>query len=154
NADIELSDGSFQVVPRRRDRGHEMPIDNFFRSLAEEHKSRAIGVVLSGTLSDGALGLRAIKAEGGVTFAQDEQSAKLHDMPRAAIAAGSVDFIFPPEKIALELIQMGKHPYIRPAPQAQAEEPRIEGTDHQRVLAILRTTTGVDFSNYRQTTVK
>ncbi len=153
NADIGLVDGSFRVTKRSTARGREMPIDHFMRSLAEQYKSRAIGVVLSGSLSDGALGLRAIKAEGGVTFAQDEASAKFKDMPRSAIAAGSVDFVHPPEKIALELVHIARHPYIRPIP-ALAPEPRVEGTDHQRVLHILRTTTGVDFSNYRQTTVK
>src|SRR5215472_7144240 len=131
-----------------------MPIDHFFKSLAEQYRSRAIGVVLSGTLSDGALGLRAVKAEGGVTFAQDESSTKFGDMPRAAIAAGSVDFVFPPEKIAAELAQMGKLPYIAPERPAAPEEELIEGTDHQRILAMLRAASGVDFSHYRQTTVK
>jgi two-component system CheB/CheR fusion protein len=154
NADIAVVDGSFRVSRRNGKQDRFMPIDSFFRSLAQRYRSRAIGIVLSGTLSDGALGLRAIKAEGGVTFAQDERSAKFPEMPRAAIAAGSVDFIYPPEKIASELVQMGKHPYIRPAPQAPEAEPRIEGPDHQRILALLRTATGVDFSGYRQTTVK
>ena len=132
-----------------------MPIDHFMLSMAEQYKSRAIGVVLSGTLSDGAHGLRAIKAEGGVTFAQDEASARFKDMPRAAIAAGAVDFVHPPEKIALELVHMARHPYIRPVPAEVPEFPvAVEGSDHRRVLHILRTTTGVDFSNYRQTTVK
>src|SRR5262249_3386718 len=106
NADIGLVDGSFKVVPRPKERGRDLAIDHFMRSLADQYKTRAIGIVLSGTMSDGALGLRAIKAEGGVTFAQEEESAKFHDMPRAAIAAGAVDFIFPPEKIAEELARM------------------------------------------------
>ena len=83
--DIGLLDGTFRVTPRERTHGREMPIDAFFHSLAETYGSRAIGVVLSGTLSDGALGVRSIKAEGGVTFAQEEGSAKFQDMPRAAI---------------------------------------------------------------------
>ena len=152
--DIGLIDGSFQVVARKRVGGREMPIDAFFRSLAESYMGLAIGVVLSGTLSDGALGLRAIKAEGGVTFAQEEGSAKFPDMPRAAIAAGSVDFVFPPEKIAQELARIGKHPYARSTVVAAAEQGVAHGSDHQRILSILRSTTGVDFSHYRQTTVK
>jgi two-component system CheB/CheR fusion protein len=80
-----------------------MPIDFFFRSLAEDQESRAIGVVLSGSASDGTLGLQAIKAHGGVTFAQDEATAKYSAMPRSAVAAGSVDFVLPPELIAREL---------------------------------------------------
>ena len=153
NAEIGVVDGSFRVTKARNGRRPEMPIDHFLESLAERHKSRAIGVILSGSLSDGALGLRAIKAEGGVTFAQDEESAKFPDMPRAAIAAGAVDFVYPPDRIARELVQIGKHPYIRPAPSA-APEPHIETTDHQHVMNLLRGMTGVDFSNYRQTTVE
>ncbi len=154
-ADIELRDGSFELVPRSTSRGRQTPIDFFFRSLADQYKSRAIGVVLSGTLSDGALGLRAIKAEGGVTFAQDENSAKFPDMPRAAIAAGAVDFVFPPEGIATELARMGRHPYVRPsAPAPAAEEEPAGEKDHRQILALLRRVTGVDFSHYRQTTVK
>ncbi len=149
NADIGLVDGSFRVTKRSTARGREMPIDHFMRSLAEQYKSRAIGVVLSGSMSDGALGLRAIKAEGGVTFAQDEASAKFKDMPRSAIAAGSVDFVHPPEKIALELVHIARHPYIRPIP-ALAPEPRGRGhrsparaqhssDDHRRRLLELST---------------
>ena len=153
DADIGLVDGFFRLTKRVAGRGREMPIDHFMLSLAEQYKSRAIGVVLSGTMSDGALGLRAIKSEGGITFAQDEASARFKDMPRAAIAAGSVDFVHPPDRIALELVQLAKHPYIRPIP-VPAPDPLAEATDHQRVLRILRTTTGVDFTNYRQTTIK
>jgi two-component system, chemotaxis family, CheB/CheR fusion protein len=153
-ADIELSDGSFRVQPRASERGRELPIDHFLRSLAEQYKSRAVGVVLSGTLSDGALGLRAIKAEGGMTFAQDEASAKFRDMPRAAIAAGAVDFILPPEKIAVELARMAKHPYVRPVFAASPEPAAEGGPDHRRLLKLVLSATGVDFTNYRQTTVR
>ncbi len=154
NAGIGLVNGIFNVVPRPRVRGREMPIDYFFNSLAEQYKSRAIGVVLSGTLSDGALGLRAIKSEGGVTFAQDQKSARFQDMPRAAIAAGSVDFVLPPETIARELARMGQHPYVRLAARKAAEKPVPKGSDHQKILAMLRVATGVNFSGYRQTTIK
>ncbi len=153
-ADIGLSNGSFRVQPRAKERGRELPIDHFLRSLAEHYKSRAVGVVLSGSLSDGALGLRAIKAEGGVTFAQDEASAKFRDMPRAAIAAGAVDFVLPPEKIAVELARMAKHPYVRPVAAAAPEPPLEDGPDHRRLLKLVQSATGVDFTNYRQTTVR
>ncbi|MEK7407284.1 MAG: chemotaxis protein CheB, partial [Acidobacteriota bacterium] len=76
NADMVITDGVLRLTPRSTTRGLHMPIDHFLRSLAEEKKSRAIGVILSGSSSDGALGLAAIKAEGGITFAQDEESAK------------------------------------------------------------------------------
>jgi two-component system CheB/CheR fusion protein len=154
NTEITLYDGSFKVNPRPKERGRELGIDHFMRSLAEKYKARAIGIVLSGTMSDGALGLRAIKAEGGLTFAQAEDTAKFYDMPRAAIAAGAVDFVYPPEKIAEELARMGRHPYVRPAAQTQEGAGDIEAADHAKILSILRSTTGVDFTNYRQTTVK
>ncbi|HSQ05693.1 MAG TPA: CheR family methyltransferase, partial [Burkholderiales bacterium] len=86
-------------------------IDAFFESLAEDQRERAIGVILSGTATDGTLGLEAIKAEGGITFAQDE-SAKYDSMPRNAVAAGCVDFILAPENIAKELARIAKHPYV------------------------------------------
>ncbi len=154
NTEITLDDGVFRVEPRPRGRGHELAIDHFLRSLAEQYKGRAIGVVLSGTMSDGALGMRAIKAEGGLTFAQTEESARFYDMPRAAIAAGAVDFVFPPEKIAQELARMGRHPYVWPTRSEDQPEQKVEGPDHGKILMILRKATGVDFTNYRQTTIR
>ena len=92
-----------------------MTIDFFFRSLAEEQGNRAIGVILSGTATDGTLGAEAIKAEGGITFAQDEKSAKYAGMPQSAVNAGCVDFVLSTEKIASELERIAKHPFISSA---------------------------------------
>src|SRR5579863_2199231 len=92
NADIQISGGMLQLTLRRAPKGHHLPIDHFFRSLAEDKGSGAIGVVLSGTASDGTLGLQAIKAQGGITFAQDPETAKFDGMPTNAITAGCVDF--------------------------------------------------------------
>src|SRR5262249_61332102 len=86
-------------------------IDFFFESLAQDQCERAIGVILSGTATDGTVGLEAIKAEGGITFAQDE-SAKYQSMPHSAVAAGCVDFVLSPANIAKELAGIAKHPYI------------------------------------------
>lgn len=102
NTDMTISDGVLGLKPRTEVRGHHMPVDHFFHSLAEDQKENAIGVILSGTASDGALGLRAIKAEGGITFAQDEKSAKYGGMPHSAVVAGAVDLVLPPEGIAKE----------------------------------------------------
>src|SRR5439155_20330025 len=102
----------FTVVPRPAERGAPAPIDAFFRSLATGRAASAVGIVLSGSMSDGALGLKAIKAAGGLTFAQSEESASHPEMPRAAIACGAVDFILPPEEIALELTRAARHPYV------------------------------------------
>ena|ERR1700694_1461328 len=100
---MEILKGRLQLTPRKKGGGLHLPIDFFMRSLAEERKRRAVGVVLSGTGSDGTLGLAAIKAEGGVTFAQTAESAKYDGMPRSAIASGCVNFLTA-EEIAQELV--------------------------------------------------
>src|SRR5438128_2597888 len=113
---ISLVDGVLKLSPREAFGGQYMPIDYFMRSLAHDQKQRAIGVVLSGTASDGALGLQEIKGEGGITFAQDEKSAQYSGMPQAAVAAGGVDFVMPPLEIAKELTRIGKHSYVHVNP--------------------------------------
>src|SRR5882672_11031325 len=97
--------------PRAQTVGAHRSIDFFFESLAQDQHEQAIGVVLSGAASDGTLGLEAIKAEGGITFAQND-SAKHDSMPRSAITAGCVDFVFAPETIAKELARLAKHPFV------------------------------------------
>jgi chemotaxis methyl-accepting protein methylase/signal transduction histidine kinase/chemotaxis response regulator CheB len=115
NTSMEISKGGLKLRPRsEQKRGAQHSIDSFFESLAHERCERAIGVVLSGTASDGTLGLEAIKAEGGITFAQDE-SAKFDSMPRNAIAAGCVDFVLSPEAIAKELARIAQHPMVASA---------------------------------------
>src|SRR5216683_6427267 len=112
NVDMTISQGILRLTPRTETRGHHMPIDRFLRSLAEDKGSNAIGVILSGTASDGTLGLAAIIGRGGITFAQDEKSAKYDGMPKSAIATGCVDFVLPPEAIAKELAKICEHPYV------------------------------------------
>src|SRR6266849_5363874 len=115
--------------------------------LTEDQGHKAIGVILSGTATDGTLGLEAIKAEGGITFAQDD-TAQHNSMPRSAIAAGCVDFVLPPDEIAQEIARIARHPYVAPAAEADVAEPTLG-----RVLEQLRFTTGVDFSNYKRNTL-
>ncbi|HKD11271.1 MAG TPA: chemotaxis protein CheB, partial [Thermoanaerobaculia bacterium] len=154
-ATMSMVDGSFQLVPRPGpQRGRDMLIDYFFRSLADQLKSRAIGIILSGALSDGALGLRAIKAEGGMTFAQEESTAKFHDMPRAAVSSGAVDFVLPPKKIAEELARLARHPYVGVIAAPEREILGEALPDQAKIFQMLRSATGVDFSNYRQTTIR
>jgi chemotaxis response regulator CheB len=114
NTTLTIAGGVLQLAPRGEARGPHLPIDLFLKSLAEDQRSAAIGVVLSGTGSDGTLGLAEIKAAGGITFAQDKESAKHDGMPRSAAASGSVDFILPPHEIARELARIGRHPYLAP----------------------------------------
>ena len=111
NTDLVARDGALHLKARQA--GPHMPVDCFFRSLAEVHGNKAIGVVLSGSASDGSQGLTAIKAAGGITFAQDPESARYDGMPRSAIRSGCVDFVLPPEGIARELVELRKHPYLR-----------------------------------------
>jgi two-component system CheB/CheR fusion protein len=107
NVGISIAAGVLRLAARPVGAAGLRPIDSFFRSLAEDQKARAIGIVLSGTLSDGTLGLKAIKTEGGITFAQDEQSAIHSGMPHSAIASGCVDFVLTPEQIAQKLATLG-----------------------------------------------
>ena len=107
NKDLTVDRGVLRLANLRS--GH-MPIDNFFSSLAKDRQEKAIGVILSGTASDGTRGLKAIKGFGGITFAQDQKSAKYTGMPMSAVASGYVDFVLPPQQIAHQLQRLAQHP--------------------------------------------
>src|SRR6266851_3694633 len=152
NADMTIGGGVFALTPRAKV-DHYKPIDHFFSSLAQEQGGRAIGVVLSGTGSDGTLGLRAIKAEGGITFVQDAKSAKHPGMPQSAAAVA--DFVLPPAGIARELARISGHAYVNQAlPSPTGAGPPEDGADVSAVLRVLRTATGVDFSQYKPASVR
>ena len=140
--------GALQLLPREG-RGLHRPVDQFFRALAEDQRHQAIGVVLSGTATDGTLGLEAIKAEGGITFAQDA-TAQHEGMPHSAIASGCVDFVLPPDEIAREIVRIGQHPYA--VPEAEARETDDEPNLAQ-VVQLLHHATGVDFTHYKFNTL-
>jgi two-component system CheB/CheR fusion protein len=155
DADPTIAQGALRLAPRAPTPGSHMPIDRFLRSLADECGSGAIGVILSGTSSDGSAGLEAVKAAGGVTFAQDRASAKFTAMPQAAAATGCVDFVLPPQRIAAELVRIGRHPYLADAAGTEAEPtPAGEEEPFGAILTLLRGATGIDFSLYRETMVK
>jgi two-component system CheB/CheR fusion protein len=149
---LSLSDGTLRADARVA--GQNLPVDHFLRSLAEERNSRAIGIVLSGTASDGTLGLKAVKAEGGITFAQEPSSAKFDGMPRSAIAAGVVDFVLTPEEIAKRLVRLAQHPYVALTSE-QADEPAVatEGA-LERIFRLLRTVARNDFTHYKPATIR
>ncbi len=152
NADMSMVDGLLHLAARKAPAGRHLPIDYFFHSLAAARGPRATGVILSGTASDGTEGIKAIKAAGGATFAQDPESAKFDGMPRNAIATGCVDFVLPPERIARELAHLVQHPFAGPldaVPSLPAQE-----QDWVRLFRILRTAFGVDFSLYKKSTLK
>ncbi|MDD5109235.1 MAG: chemotaxis protein CheB [Candidatus Omnitrophica bacterium] len=154
NANISISGGKL-MLSRRADRDFKhMPIDYFFRSLAEDKGNKSIGVILSGTATDGTLGSEAIKSAEGIVLAQDEKSAKYFDMPRSAINAKCVDFISSPKKIAAELERMARHPYLSHTWPVKTEESLIikdEGLDS--VFNLLHLVKGLDFTYYKAPTI-
>jgi two-component system CheB/CheR fusion protein len=155
NAGLTFSEHALRLAPREAIAELRMPIDGFLHSLAESGKNRAIAVILSGTGSDGALGLEAIKSQGGITFAQDENSAKFRDMPKNAVATGCVDFVLAPEGIARELARIGRHPYlIRPDMPESKNSSDETAEDLSELFKLMQHATKVDFSIYRRTNVE
>jgi PAS domain S-box-containing protein len=154
NTHMTISRAILALAPRSEAPGQHRPVDHFLTSLAEDRGSRAIGVILSGTASDGTLGLKAIKAEGGITFAQNE-TAKYDGMPRSAIGSGHVDFILSPERIARELAKIGRHPYVVPIQTLEAQTLPKEGGDNlKRIFRLLLRSRGVDFTYYKHSTIE
>src|SRR5881296_504482 len=152
---MTIVEGVLNLAPRSADRGPHMPIDHFLRSLAEDMRSRAIAIILSGSASDGALGLKAVKAEGGITFAEAPQLAKFDSMPRSAVASGAVDFVLPPKGIAQELTRIARHPYLSEAAAPPSPAPLGVGFSAlDQILQMLLKNSGVDFGQYRQTTIR
>jgi two-component system CheB/CheR fusion protein len=149
---LTIEEGMLRTVPRAGAGARNMPVDLFLLALAKERQNMAFGVILSGTASDGTLGTRAIKAEGGITFAQDPSSAKFDGMPRSAIASGAVDFVLPPEEIAKQLVKLSRHPYLYNETLAPRES-AADTADLDRILVRLRTVTGIDFTHYKQNTI-
>src|ERR1700712_861071 len=167
---IHLEQDHFYVIPSNKivkaedgilkldaldDKRHKVKvIDLFFSSLAVVHQSFAVGVVLSGTLNDGALGLQVIKSYGGITFAQDEGSAAFDSMPKSAVSTGAVDFILPPAKIAERIISIN-HPFHSDYSKKEIKNtvPQQDEDIFRQLLTVLRVRRGVDFSYYKQGTL-
>jgi two-component system CheB/CheR fusion protein len=177
NTCMEIAGGVLKLRPREKAPGGHRSIDVFFESLAQDLREWAIGVILSGTATDGTRGLEMIKAEGGFTFAQDD-SAKFDSMPRSAIAAGCVDRVLGPKGIAIELARIANHPFIaerltqpsiqvspsktsghgKAASETSREESgppiTLEEQGFKKILQLLRTHRGVDFSLYKPNTIQ
>ena len=213
NVGMTIASGVLKLTPRSRGSGIFMSVDTFLLSLATERGNKAIGVVLSGADGDGSRGLAAIKAAGGITFAQSEASAQVSNMPNTAVATGQVDFILTPQKIAQKIAEISRHPYIvdrsndtstelsgagvdpepfdgvdpersgraqgpgsgrdqgpgsgrdrgpgsrrdrePPGKKSIASEEAIKNKDAiATIYSLLRVATGVDFTHYKQTTLK
>ncbi|HSO84493.1 CheR family methyltransferase [Thiocapsa sp.] len=153
NCSLGLHHRRLLVLPRQEDRGLHLPVDSFLQTLADDLGPKAIGVVLSGTGSDGTHGLKAIKAAGGMTFAQDRQSAEHYGMPGSAIAAGCVDLVMAPPEMACELARIARHPYLRQSLRKIADLPGGNEEDLGKIFMMLRTHTGNDFSFYKRDTI-
>jgi two-component system, chemotaxis family, CheB/CheR fusion protein len=151
---LTLRGGILHIEKPAKDR-HPRTIDRFFHSLATDQKNRAIGVVLSGADSDGALGLKAIKGEGGIALVQTPDSAAHGWMPRSSIAADHVDLVIPPAEIAAELGRLG-HQFSRPevrSLEVGAASPEGEQS-FQKILQLLRASSGLDLRQYKPETVR
>jgi two-component system, chemotaxis family, CheB/CheR fusion protein len=159
NYDVILEKRRLRLVSRPGSERVHMPIDHFFQSLATEEKERAIGVVLSGTGTDGTLGLRAIKEADGLTYAESDATAKYFAMPNSAILAGCVDAVRSAKDIAEELGGIVRHPYVREKPIPDAQEVSFGGFPEKadaltKLFYIVRQRTGVNFANYKHTTIR
>jgi len=150
--DISIMHGALHCSEPTPHRGPPLPIDHFFRSLAQDQAERAVGIVLSGTGSDGTLGLKEIKAAGGMVIVQDPRQASYDQMPRNAIDTGLIDYVCRVEEMPKELVSYLKHPYVQ-VPAAQEGERKLE-SQLQRIFLIIRTETGHDFSHYKRNTIK
>ncbi len=147
---LSIVDGKLRLVKQDKNKGHiTHSIDYFLSSLAPLYQQNSIGILLSGTGTDGTMGMMAIKAEGGITFAQDE-SAKYQDMPHHAATMGYVDFVMNPEKIAQELALLIKHPYAVTSPN---EFTAYNKNELNKIHMIMNSKRGVDFSLYKQSTI-
>jgi len=149
-ADLALHQGALVLFTRRDEPGRlHLPIDFFLRSLAAERGNRAIGVILSGTASDGTEGLKAIKGEDGITLVQEPTTAKFDGMPRSALDAGVVDFSLPVPALARELVRLSRHPYVA----GRVLAPEEDEATRAKIFTLVRSAVGVDFGEYKTPTV-
>lgn len=151
NKDMSMLHGVLYLLDPVTPRGLRLPIDFFFRSLADDQQERSIGVILSGMGSDGTLGLRAIKEKAGVVFVQEPSSAKFDSMPRSVIEAGLADVTAPVEALPEKIISLLKHVPLLPQEGQLLEDKTQSGLE--KVVILLRSNTGHDFSLYKKTTI-
>jgi len=151
--DMAFLNGTLQLLEPSAPRGQRLPIDFFFRSLAQDQRDRAIGIILSGTGSDGTLGIRAIKGEGGMVMAQNPGSTEHDGMPRSAIGTGLVDYELPPAEMPAQLMAyvsraMGRFPLPPAAPTPKTENALT------KIFILLNAQTGHNFSQYKLSTIR
>lgn len=148
NQDMVIQDGFLLLQEPTVPRGHRLPINLFFTSLAQDKQERAIGIILSGTGSDGTKGIRAIKAEGGIVMVQAPESSEHDNMPQSAIATGLVDYILKPEEMPAQLITYASKAFVK-IPQLIPEARNLM----KKIFDLVNVQTGHDFSQYKFSTI-
>ena len=152
NRDLAFLNGALQLLELNLPRGQHLPIDYFFRSLAQDQHEKAICVILSGTGRDGTLGARAVKGEGGMVMAQNPESAEFDGMPSSVIAAGLADYVLPAAEMPAQLIVYTGHAYGKTEHLFSAPAPNALFS-LKKIFVLLHTQTGHDFSQYKQNTI-
>ncbi len=152
NREMAVMNGTLQLLEMSRARGHNLPIDSFFRSLAQDQTSNAIGIILSGTGTDGTLGIRVIKGETGLVMVQDPDSAKYDGMPRSAIETGLADFILEPSRMPEQLLGYANQTFTRPVSEIAAKDDKTMNA-LQKIYILLRSHKNHDFSQYKKNTI-
>ena len=154
NTTLRVIRGRLDIKARDDTSGHPTPVDDLLHSLAEDQGSHAIGVILSGAGTDGAIGLQAIKSEGGITFAQDEMSAQYGSMPQSAVNLGCVDFVAAPRGIAEELVRICHHPLWSDKSAPDADRLGATEANFKKIFDLLQNACNVDFTHYKRGTIK
>lgn len=150
--DLAFLSGTLQLLEPSAPRGHRLPIDFFFQSLARDQRERSICIVLSGSGSDGALGVRAVKNEGGMVMVQSPDSAEFNGMPDSAIATGMADYQLPPGEMPVQLIAYAAHLFDHAVRQAPSLTPNMENA-LKKICTLVHVQTGHDFSQYKPSTI-
>ncbi|MEZ4867481.1 MAG: chemotaxis protein CheB [Caldilineaceae bacterium] len=153
NHNLALQDAQIRLLPLETERRARAPIDHFLRTLADTHATRAIGIILSGAGSDGAIGLRRIKEVGGLTLVQDPVEAESDTMPRSAIVTGAVDLVLPVAQMPAKLIEYIAQTSKVPMPSDKEDLPRDEQVTVQKILTFVRAQSGHDFVRYKNSTI-
>jgi two-component system CheB/CheR fusion protein len=148
---LTIFHGKLLLNEQDHSKGINLPIDIFLMSLSEDQGDMAVGVILSGTGSDGMRGVRSIKENGGMVMVQNEESAKFDGMPRAALSTGLADFTLPPEDMPKQLLNYARHPYV--SRMDRAEQPIKDEDDTTKIFSILRERCKVDFTFYKPSTI-
>lgn len=149
---VAIFNGAFHLTDPVKIPGTSYPIDHFFRSLADDLSERAICIILSGTGTDGTLGLKAVKEAGGMAIVQEPRQAKFDGMPLSAVSTGLVDHVLPVERMAREIISYAGQPYLKVQKKDKLEDKNFTSY-MQKVLLLIRSVTGSDFTQYKQSTI-